>query len=80
MTRVGICLGESLLALPPARRRALLGAVAAAGIDHVCVGDHISFHGGTGFHGLISATSVLSSHDELPVIVGVVPAGRRSGR
>jgi alkanesulfonate monooxygenase SsuD/methylene tetrahydromethanopterin reductase-like flavin-dependent oxidoreductase (luciferase family) len=44
-------------------------------MDHVCVAGHISFHGGTGFDGLISATSVLSSHDELSVIVGVYQPG-----
>jgi alkanesulfonate monooxygenase SsuD/methylene tetrahydromethanopterin reductase-like flavin-dependent oxidoreductase (luciferase family) len=61
---------------PPARRR-LLDRVAAAGLDHVTVGDHISFHDGTGFDGLITASTLLAAHDRLPVVVGVYLLGLR---
>jgi alkanesulfonate monooxygenase SsuD/methylene tetrahydromethanopterin reductase-like flavin-dependent oxidoreductase (luciferase family) len=37
----------------------------------VCVGDHVSFHDGTGFDGLTAATAALSGSDRLPVLVGV---------
>ncbi|MEU9449032.1 LLM class flavin-dependent oxidoreductase [Streptomyces sp. NPDC048277] len=59
------------------RRRLLLDKAAAAGLAHVCVGDHISFHGGTGFDGLVSASTLLSSHERLSVIVGVYLLGLR---
>jgi alkanesulfonate monooxygenase SsuD/methylene tetrahydromethanopterin reductase-like flavin-dependent oxidoreductase (luciferase family) len=43
--------------------RALRGAVAraeAAGLDHLCMGDHVSFHGGQGFDGLLQAAALAS--------------------
>jgi alkanesulfonate monooxygenase SsuD/methylene tetrahydromethanopterin reductase-like flavin-dependent oxidoreductase (luciferase family) len=58
-------------------RRALLDRVAAAGLDHVTVGDHISFHGGTGFDGMITASTLLAAHDRLPVLIGVYLLGLR---
>lgn len=61
----------------PANRRRLLERAADAGLDHITVGDHISFHGGTGFDGLISATSVLTSQDRLSAIVGIYLLGLR---
>src|SRR5215216_5448480 len=36
--------------------RQSLRAMADAGLDHVTIGDHVSFRGGRGFDGLISAT------------------------
>lgn len=44
---------------------------AAAGVDHFCVGDHVSFRVGAGYDGLVAAASLLSLHPELPVYVGV---------
>lgn len=61
----------------PRRRRELLDRVARAGLGHVCVGDHIGFHGGTGFDGLLSANTLLSSHDTLSALVGVYLLGLR---
>jgi alkanesulfonate monooxygenase SsuD/methylene tetrahydromethanopterin reductase-like flavin-dependent oxidoreductase (luciferase family) len=54
-----------------ARCRAALDRVAEEGIDHVCVGDHVSFFVGAGSDGLINATAVLSMQTELPVYVGL---------
>jgi alkanesulfonate monooxygenase SsuD/methylene tetrahydromethanopterin reductase-like flavin-dependent oxidoreductase (luciferase family) len=45
--------------------------VAAAGVDHLCVGDHVSFFVGTGSDGLITASGLLSAQVELPVYVGL---------
>jgi alkanesulfonate monooxygenase SsuD/methylene tetrahydromethanopterin reductase-like flavin-dependent oxidoreductase (luciferase family) len=47
------------------------------GLDHLTVGDHISFHGGTGFDGFVAATTALASHDSLKVLIGVYLAGLR---
>jgi alkanesulfonate monooxygenase SsuD/methylene tetrahydromethanopterin reductase-like flavin-dependent oxidoreductase (luciferase family) len=49
----------------------LTAAIAAAGIDHVTVGDHVSFEHGNGADGLIQATALLAAHPSLPVQTGV---------
>ncbi|HEX9526229.1 MAG TPA: LLM class flavin-dependent oxidoreductase [Streptosporangiaceae bacterium] len=69
--KVGISVHDSLMVADPARRRALLSLVEQAGLDYVCVGDHVSFHDGTGFDGLTAATAALSGSDRLTVLVGV---------
>lgn len=75
--RVGIAPNEHLLNADGGRRRRLIDHAADVGLDHITVGDHISFHGGTGFDGLVAATSVLAAHDTMRVIVGVYLAGLR---
>src|ERR1700733_10515732 len=75
--RVGISDQDGLTPPDPLLRRELLGRIAAAGLDHVTVGDHISFHGGTGFDGMITASMLLASHDRLPVLIGVYLLGLR---
>lgn len=47
-----------------------LARVSAAGVDHVCCGDHVSF-GGFGFDGLLRATALAMAHPSLPVHTGV---------
>ena len=71
VTKIGISVHDSVMVAEPARRRALLGQIEASGLDYVCVGDHVSFHDGTGFDGLTAATAALSASDRLPVLVGV---------
>ena len=46
-------------------------AAADAGVDHVCVGDHVSFFVGAGDDGVVAATSLLTLHDTLPVYVAL---------
>lgn len=75
--KVGVALNEDLLIPDPATRRRLLARVADVGLDHVTTGDHVSFHGGTGFDGLVSATSILTAQDALDVVVGVYLAALR---
>jgi alkanesulfonate monooxygenase SsuD/methylene tetrahydromethanopterin reductase-like flavin-dependent oxidoreductase (luciferase family) len=48
-----------------------LARAAEAGVDHLCVGDHVSFFVGAGSDGLITATSLLAGQAELPVYVGL---------
>jgi alkanesulfonate monooxygenase SsuD/methylene tetrahydromethanopterin reductase-like flavin-dependent oxidoreductase (luciferase family) len=74
---VGISDQDAFTVPDPRVRRRLLDRVAAAGLDHITVGDHIAFHGGTGFDGLITASTLLASHDSLPVVVGVYLLGLR---
>jgi alkanesulfonate monooxygenase SsuD/methylene tetrahydromethanopterin reductase-like flavin-dependent oxidoreductase (luciferase family) len=75
--RLGVAVNEALLIPDPAARRRILDHIATAGLDHVTTGDHISFQGGTGFDGLVSATSILAASDTLTVLVGVYLAGLR---
>jgi alkanesulfonate monooxygenase SsuD/methylene tetrahydromethanopterin reductase-like flavin-dependent oxidoreductase (luciferase family) len=49
---------------------ATLADIAAAGLDHVCCGDHVSFNG-VGFDGLVQATALATLHPTLPVHTAV---------
>ena len=55
----------------PEQLHAMLARVAEEGVDHLCVGDHVSFFVGAGSDGLITATSMLAAQAELPVYVGL---------
>ena len=55
----------------PGELDAILRRVADEEIDHLCVGDHVSFFVGAGSDGLIAATSLLAAQAELPVYVGL---------
>ena len=46
-------------------------SVAEAGVDHLCVGDHVSFFVGAGSDGLITASALLAAQAELPVYVAL---------
>jgi alkanesulfonate monooxygenase SsuD/methylene tetrahydromethanopterin reductase-like flavin-dependent oxidoreductase (luciferase family) len=48
-----------------------LTGVAAGPVDHVGTIDHVSFHGGSGIDGLVTATAMATLLPELPVYVGV---------
>jgi alkanesulfonate monooxygenase SsuD/methylene tetrahydromethanopterin reductase-like flavin-dependent oxidoreductase (luciferase family) len=69
--RVGVSVHDNLLSVGHYERLRLLDAVVDAGLDHVTAGDHVSFHGGSGFDGLLTATAVLATHPNLDVLVGV---------
>ena len=71
MVTVGISDQDLVLIADRAARRRLLDRIADSGIEQLTVGDHLSFHGGTGFDGIVSATSVLAAHDRLSVTIGV---------
>ena len=55
----------------PEQLHATLRRVADAGVDHLCVGDHVSFFVGAGSDRLITATAMLTAQAELPVYVGL---------
>jgi alkanesulfonate monooxygenase SsuD/methylene tetrahydromethanopterin reductase-like flavin-dependent oxidoreductase (luciferase family) len=65
--RVGMFLPAGLAGPQSA---AFLDQVAAAGIDHVGVGDHVSF-AGIGFDGLVQAAALAMLHPTLPVYTGI---------
>lgn len=69
--RVGIVLREQDLTAWSGRLPELAERAVAAGLDHLTVGDHVSFADGHGADGLIQATALLSAHRELSVQTGV---------
>jgi alkanesulfonate monooxygenase SsuD/methylene tetrahydromethanopterin reductase-like flavin-dependent oxidoreductase (luciferase family) len=72
MTRVGLFPAAFLPTdSDPERLRTTLGQIADAGVDHLCVGDHVSFFVGAGSDGLVSATALLAAQGELPVYVAL---------
>jgi alkanesulfonate monooxygenase SsuD/methylene tetrahydromethanopterin reductase-like flavin-dependent oxidoreductase (luciferase family) len=75
--RVGLSDQDGFTTADPGARRRLLARVADAGLDHITMGDHVSFHGGAGFDGMITASTMLASHDQLPVLLGVYLLGLR---
>jgi alkanesulfonate monooxygenase SsuD/methylene tetrahydromethanopterin reductase-like flavin-dependent oxidoreductase (luciferase family) len=50
---------------------AMIDRVADEDIDHLCVGDHVSFFVGAGSDALIAATSLLAARADLSVYVGL---------
>ncbi len=50
---------------------AYLDAAAAAGLDHVCAGDHVTFFGGIGFDGMIRAAVLAALEPRLAVHLAV---------
>lgn len=69
--RVAVGVAVSVPANDPEGGRRTMDEVAAAGLDHVVVGDHVSFFGGIGFDGLIQATALAMLHPALPVHTSV---------
>jgi alkanesulfonate monooxygenase SsuD/methylene tetrahydromethanopterin reductase-like flavin-dependent oxidoreductase (luciferase family) len=68
--RVGIFPPVGLLDGGPEPARGYLARVQAAGLDHVCCADHVSF-AGAGFDGLIQATALAMVNPVLPVYCAV---------
>ena len=71
MIRVGLDVHDSILGLPPEASRLLVQRAVGSGLDYLVVGDHVSFRGGQGFDGIVSATLALASHPKLPVLISV---------
>jgi alkanesulfonate monooxygenase SsuD/methylene tetrahydromethanopterin reductase-like flavin-dependent oxidoreductase (luciferase family) len=55
----------------PDHLQAVSSRAAEAGVDHLCVGDHVSFFVGAGSDGLTTATAMLAAQSQLPVYVGL---------
>ncbi len=69
--QVGVFPPNDLLMGNPEGQREWLAKVSDAGVDHVAVGDHVSFYVGLGFDGLVMATALSVLHPTLPVHTGV---------
>jgi alkanesulfonate monooxygenase SsuD/methylene tetrahydromethanopterin reductase-like flavin-dependent oxidoreductase (luciferase family) len=75
--RVGVSVHDTFLTPDAGLRRAILEQVLASGLEQVTMGDHLSFHGGTGFDGLLASTSIVSTNERVNVLVGVYLLGLR---
>jgi alkanesulfonate monooxygenase SsuD/methylene tetrahydromethanopterin reductase-like flavin-dependent oxidoreductase (luciferase family) len=75
--RIGTSLPAPAAADPLGSWTVALRARADAGLDHVMVGDHISFHVGFGMDGLALAAMVLAAEPRLAVDIGIYLLGLR---
>ena len=71
MIRVGLDVHDSILGQAPEASRRLLERAGESGLDFQVVGDHLSFQGGQGFDGIVSAAFALAAHPTLPVVISV---------
>jgi alkanesulfonate monooxygenase SsuD/methylene tetrahydromethanopterin reductase-like flavin-dependent oxidoreductase (luciferase family) len=62
---IGLLSTRLASASPAAERRHIVRLAEDAGLDHVAVGDHVSFYVGAGFDGLVGAANVLATADRL---------------
>ena len=69
--RVGMFAPVGQFSTSVEQRQAVLARIGRSGVDHVCVGDHVSFHVGAGADGLIDAASLLTHYPELPCYVAL---------
>jgi alkanesulfonate monooxygenase SsuD/methylene tetrahydromethanopterin reductase-like flavin-dependent oxidoreductase (luciferase family) len=69
--RVGIFAPAGAFAPTTEPHTAAFARVAGSGVDHVCVGDHVSFFVGAGSDALIDATAMLTYYSELPCYVAL---------
>jgi alkanesulfonate monooxygenase SsuD/methylene tetrahydromethanopterin reductase-like flavin-dependent oxidoreductase (luciferase family) len=68
---VGTLAAPEILRAPHRERTRVIDSIVAAGLDHVFIADHVSFHVGTGMDGLINAATLTATNPALKVVVGV---------
>jgi alkanesulfonate monooxygenase SsuD/methylene tetrahydromethanopterin reductase-like flavin-dependent oxidoreductase (luciferase family) len=68
--RIGAFPSPAMLSDAAERERAI-AAARAAGLDHLAIGDHVSFFVGAGSDGLVAATALLAAQADLPVYVAL---------
>ncbi len=68
---VGTLAAPEILRAPHGERTRFIDSIVAAGLDHVFIADHVSFHVGTGMDGLINAATLTATNPALKVVVGV---------
>jgi alkanesulfonate monooxygenase SsuD/methylene tetrahydromethanopterin reductase-like flavin-dependent oxidoreductase (luciferase family) len=71
LPRVHLRVPHHLTNGPADRLAAFVHDVEDAGIDGVTVGDHVSFHDGTGYDGLVQATALAASSQRLEIWTAV---------
>ena len=68
---VGTVAAPDLISSSHRRRAEFVERILNAGLDHLFVADHVSFHVGSGMDGLINAATLTSIDPRLRVVVGV---------
>jgi alkanesulfonate monooxygenase SsuD/methylene tetrahydromethanopterin reductase-like flavin-dependent oxidoreductase (luciferase family) len=71
-TRVGISPPLDIFAGTPEERHDDLRSIADAGLDHVLIADHVSFHGGSGIDGLTYLAAHSGIEPRLDLYLGVM--------
>jgi alkanesulfonate monooxygenase SsuD/methylene tetrahydromethanopterin reductase-like flavin-dependent oxidoreductase (luciferase family) len=74
---VGVGINDPVVFSDFGERRRLLDLVESSGVDFVSTGDHLGFHGGSGFDGLVSSAVLLGSHPSVRMQIGVYLLGLR---
>jgi alkanesulfonate monooxygenase SsuD/methylene tetrahydromethanopterin reductase-like flavin-dependent oxidoreductase (luciferase family) len=69
--RVGCRIPRAVFEQDARSLRAAVARVEAAGLDHVCIGDHVSFRGGQGYDGLVQAAMIAALTPSLVVETAV---------
>lgn len=85
MATVGMRVPYELFQREPSAVRACVARAESAGLDRLTVGDHVSFHGGQGFDGIVQAAVLAGLATSIGVQTGVyllalrhpVPAARQ---
>lgn len=69
--QVGVTLTSAFIDGDGVAPTTVLRSAAEASVDFIQIGDHVSFHDGTGFDGLLHAAVALTGQGSLPVRVGL---------
>ncbi|HEY5678675.1 MAG TPA: LLM class flavin-dependent oxidoreductase [Pseudomonadales bacterium] len=69
--KIGLATPDGLWASDLDSRRELLAQVAAAGVDHVFMADHVSFRNGSGTDGFVEIAGLSQLHPTLGVMISI---------
>lgn len=68
---IGTIGSPAMLAGDFANRKRLVDSVVDAGIDHLFIADHVSFHTGLGMDGMVNAATLAAMNPDIRVCLGV---------
>lgn len=68
---IGAVGGPMLLKGELQQRKSRLEAIAKAGVDHLFIADHVSFHNGLGMDGVVNAATLAAMHPTMKIVIGV---------
>jgi alkanesulfonate monooxygenase SsuD/methylene tetrahydromethanopterin reductase-like flavin-dependent oxidoreductase (luciferase family) len=68
---IGAIGGPMLLKGELQQRRNRLEALFKAGVDHLFIADHVSFHNGLGMDGMVNAATLAAMHPTMKIVIGV---------
>ena len=69
--KIGLATPDGLWASDLDGRREMLANVAAAGVDHVFMADHVSFRNGSGTDGFVEIAGLSQLHPTLGVMISI---------